>query len=145
MRILMIEDLEHYSQMLTRLLEGLDIDVASSLAEAHEMLAARRYDMMIVDLGLPDSAGLNTLRALKGYKIPKVVLTGQMNVSEEAVGLGISDFLHKTDRLDQVYERIMFNVAKVKPRKRFADNVFREIRACFEQSRAPVGVELTTA
>ncbi len=136
MRILMIEDLEHYSNMMVRLLDGLDIDVATSLGEAKVLLGARRYDMMLVDLGLPDSAGLDTLRALKGYKVPKVVLTGQLEVSMEAVELGVADFLHKTDRLEQIYERIMFNVKKIEKAKkpRFSPEVFGQIRACFERS-----------
>jgi DNA-binding response OmpR family regulator len=145
MKILMIEDQPAFSQMMVHLMEGLDIEVVDTLGAAIERLEAQRYDLLMVDLGLPDSQGIGTIRALRKWKTPKVVISGRFDISEEvAKEPGVIDYVAKTTPLGELSERIMFNVAKVRPRKRFTDNVFHELRACFERDRAWVG-ELTTA
>lgn len=145
MKILLVEDQLAFANMLARLLEGLDIHHVETMAEAREWLSDNRADLILLDLGLSDSQGLGTLRALKDIKTPKVVISGRFDISSEAYHEGAIDYIPKTTQVGEIVERVMFNVAKVRPRKRFSDNVFSEIRACFEQSRAPFEVELTTA
>ena len=138
----MIEDQVCFSDLIITVLEGLDIEAVESLKEAKEKLDIQRYDMLLIDLNLPDSQGLDTLRRLSHYKIPKVVLTGQFDLSEEASSM-CEDYLIKSD-ISTIYERIMFNVAKIRKAKRprFSNETFEQIKACFEGSRY-LGVELT--
>lgn len=144
MRILMIEDQPHFSGLVRNMLEGVDIDVAETMAEAKNLLRENRYDLILVDLGLPDSDGVGTLRALKDRKTPKVVLTGRFDLVSEAAELGCADYVYKTMELSDLYERLMFNISKVERvrRPRFSPEVFGQIRACFER---PVERELTYA
>lgn len=135
MKILMIEDQRHFAEMIVHGLEGLDIEVVESLGDAQKRLNEERYDLVFVDLGLPDSQGMETLRALRGYKIPKVVLTGRFDIAQEAAQEPfVQDFVVKTEFIG-LYERLLFNVAKVRKTKkpRFEAQVFEQIRACFEQ------------
>ena len=58
-RILHVEDDEDLQALLARLVEPLDVDLASagSLAEAREVLARQHFDLAIIDLVLPDGNG----------------------------------------------------------------------------------------
>lgn len=141
-KILMIEDQSHFAEMVVHLLEGLDIDVVGTLNAAKERLATKRYGLVLVDLGLPDSQGLDTLRALKGFKVPMVVLTARFDLSEGASTCGAIDYVVKTTEMSDLYERLMFNVSKVrKPKLRFAPDVFSKLQECL-QSSAPAELTL---
>jgi DNA-binding response OmpR family regulator len=143
MRILMLEDQEYFASLIKGQLEGFSVTVVNTLAEAKSALNTQSFDIMLVDLGLPDSQGIDTLKSLSKYKIPKVVLTGRSDISKEVAQFGAIDYVVKNDIVD-IYERVMFNVAKIQKAKRprFAPEVFGEIRACF--AREKVG-ELTYA
>lgn len=134
----MIEDHEPFAELMVHMLEGLDIEVVTTLADAKTRLAMCRYSLILVDLGLPDSHGLDTLCELQRYKTPKIVLTARCDLSSEAAALGACDFIYKGDvgsKVD-VYERIMFNVAKAqRSRKLLPHNVFEQIKACVTESR----------
>ena len=60
MRILVVEDEKRIADFLSRGLEsgGYAVDVANDGATAVEMVHATEYDLMILDLGLPDMDGL---------------------------------------------------------------------------------------
>lgn len=146
MKILMIEDNRQFAETFQYLLEGLDITVARTLSEGKSLLSLRRFGLIVVDLGLPDSHGLDTLRALRCYSTPKVVLTSTYDVAGEWASLGGIDYVCKTGDAATMVERILFNVSKIEKSRqpRFSDKVFTQIRACFE--REHVGrLELTPA
>jgi len=57
----------------------IDATMASSLAEAFEQVDAQRFELVLLDLSLPDSDGLETLTRMRrklGRDVPIVVLTG---------------------------------------------------------------------
>ncbi len=72
---------------------------AKSLGEALELLGQRRFDVVLLDLTLPDSHGLDTFRALhqRWPDSPTVVLTGLADerLAVEAVQAGSQDYLVK--------------------------------------------------
>ncbi len=76
-----------------------DVDAAVSLAEAGELLRESRHDIVLLDLSLPDSQGLDTVREVHRLvpEIPIVVLTGTEDeeVALKAVQLGAQDYLPK--------------------------------------------------
>ncbi|MDQ8202995.1 ATP-binding protein [Pelagicoccus sp. SDUM812003] len=76
------------------------IDVAESLGEAFDRLGLERYDLIVLDLGLPESQGIETLDAFyeaMGRDQPVIVLTAtdDESVGEEALRRGALDFLTK--------------------------------------------------
>ena len=80
-------------------LAAFEFEVAGRLSEAVERLQERSYHLMLLDLGLPDTNGLDTLiKAQKeASRIPIVVLTGN---DDEAAGVtavkqGAQDYLVK--------------------------------------------------
>lgn len=73
---------------------------ARSLAEASDLAGRGRFDAVVLDLGLPDSRGLETLRAVRdrlGPAMPVVVLTGLDDeiVAAAAVRAGAQDYVAK--------------------------------------------------
>lgn len=88
--VLAVEDDPVYQGLLRAWLSaeeaGYRLLVAGDLAAAREALRRRRFDLVLLDLTLPDSSGLQTLHAvqLDGGGAPVVVLTG---LEDEALGL----------------------------------------------------------
>jgi CheY-like chemotaxis protein len=79
LHILLVEDHEDTSRVMTRLLRTLNHEVrtAATVAFAIEMAKSHRFDLVISDLGLPDRSGLDLMRELKAaYGITGIALTG---------------------------------------------------------------------
>lgn len=87
------------------------IDRVHSLSEAIDWLASSECDALLLDLNLPDSHGLETLRALRtqSLELPIVVLTGGGDdaIGLEAVRLGADDFLDKDDLRKNLLDRAL--------------------------------------
>lgn len=79
---------------------GYAITCAENLKEALTLLSQQTYDIIISDLGLPDSQGLNTIRSVsKTVKHqPIIVLTSNDNehIGNESLSLGAQDYLIKS-------------------------------------------------
>ncbi len=104
LRVLLVEDnpgdarlIREYLAVDTR--EILRIDQCDSLASASARLAGTSVDVVLLDLGLPDSQGLDTLRSLhkQAPRTPIIVLTGldDEEAGLEAVRGGAQDYLGK--------------------------------------------------
>jgi signal transduction histidine kinase len=86
-----------------------DVDRVDRLSAAVDRLAGGSFDAMLLDLGLPDSRGIETLQLIRAENddIPIVLLTG---LSDEEVGLtsleqGAQDYLVKDTATPAVLER----------------------------------------
>ena len=100
--VLLVEDNPgdaRFVREMAREVPDLDIHHVDRLAAGIEYLAAQKVDVILLDLGLPDSQGLETLRAIlkSGCAAPVVVLTGQDDeaVGQAAVREGAQDYLIK--------------------------------------------------
>lgn len=104
MKVLLIEDSATDAVLITTHLQrskNLTVDVthARRLEHGMEALHLQRWDAVLLDLGLPDSNGLASLRDIKvaGNDVPVIVLTGNVDedVALEAVKHGAQDYLNK--------------------------------------------------
>jgi len=101
MRFLLIEDNADLARSIrTRLdLEGHAVDHAASLADAADHLAAAHYDLILLDITLPDGDGRQFLaRHRAGHAdTPVIVLTARSAVSDrvDTLDLGADDYLTK--------------------------------------------------
>lgn len=100
--ILLVEDDPRQSGALRSLFEESWPDTAVLVAATlQDALAHDRagVDAVLADLGLPDSSGLDTLRAVVGHfaPVPVIVLTGtaETELGEQAIALGAEDYLEK--------------------------------------------------
>jgi putative two-component system response regulator len=80
-------------------IDTIDLRFGGSLEEGMRLLESSKFDVILIDLGLPDSQGLETLQAVrtKYPEMPAVVLTGHADESTgiEAVRCGAQDYLIK--------------------------------------------------
>lgn len=105
-RVLLVEGSESDSALVDRAL-AIDPDAryeitrVSRLGTALNMIGRQRFDVLVSELYLPDSAGLDTVAALiaRDPSVPLVVLTGSVDESLaiQAVQLGAQDYLFKAD------------------------------------------------
>jgi DNA-binding response OmpR family regulator len=101
MRLLLIEDTLRLRELLIESIHsaGWRIDAFGTRAEAEEAVATTCYDLLLVDLGLPDGDGLDLIRALRrqGLGTPILILTARAAVDERISGLdaGADDYLVK--------------------------------------------------
>lgn len=139
MTILLIEDDKRLSDLICAAFPSDEVLTAASLAAATALLAVVKPVLMLVDLALPDSQGLDTLVALRSYKCPKVALTAnQESLPTEAAKLGAIDYVKKTNGMGDVLARVRFNVEKVRPVQRFAPETFDKIKQCLARDRTMV-------
>jgi PAS domain S-box-containing protein len=105
--LLLVEDNPGDARLIKELLidelgpDGFHIRYAESLAEALEHIAQRQPEVVILDLSLPDSFGLDTLYRIQSQwaALPVIVLTGNedQEVALMAVKAGAQDYLIKHD------------------------------------------------
>jgi diguanylate cyclase (GGDEF)-like protein/PAS domain S-box-containing protein len=114
-RVLLLEDERVTAEVVAQYLRripglAVQLDAAATLAEARELLARHSFDLLIVDLHLPDSSGLATLDAVaraSGGLI--IVLTADASppLRNSALARGAYDFLHKAQLNEASFERLV--------------------------------------
>lgn len=112
MRILLVEDNEVLRNSLARALraDGHALDEVASRAEAEAEFGLTDYGLVILDRGLPDGDGLQTLKRwrAKGSATPVLLLTARDGVHERIEGLdgGADDYVVKPFALDELRARV---------------------------------------
>lgn len=112
MRILLIEDDTVLGAALRDQIadDGHSLDWVRRLDAADDALAVVAYDLVLLDLMLPDGRGIPFLRALraKGNATPVMILTALDQISDRIEGLnaGADDYLVKPFDLDELSARI---------------------------------------
>jgi DNA-binding response OmpR family regulator len=112
MALLLIEDNERLAGLLKQGLErtGFRVDVIDTATDAIEALAAIKFEVVILDLGLPDEDGLSVLKTMRqrGDMTPVIVMTARGSLRERVEGLdsGADDYLVKPVALEELVARI---------------------------------------
>lgn len=126
-RLLIVEDEPGDAELTTERLSTLpeydfEVAVAASLEEAIGTIGRLHPDAVVLDLNLPDSQGIETLRRIRNAEadIAIVVLSGDINpdVRQTALEAGAQDFIGKDDPAVQLLARsVLFAVEKMKVHK----------------------------
>lgn len=112
MRVLIIEDEQKLAEILVRSLrgEGFIVDAASTADEGYQLASSDHYDLVILDLLLPDGSGTAVLRHLRQQqnKVPVLVLTarGDLDSKVENFEAGADDYLTKPFALPELMVRV---------------------------------------
>ena len=99
--IFLLEDDETLGRGIAMALTGSETSVIcrSTLAQARETLAKERFDLLILDVNLPDGSGLDLLRQVRseGSSTPVILLTANDLELDEVTGLeaGADDYITK--------------------------------------------------
>lgn len=114
-RLLLVEDNADYAAYINATLSGSDdpfrITSAGSLRQAGEHLSAGGIDVVLLDLCLPDSDGLETMHRVQAMArgVPIVVLSGVLDqhLAMAAMQAGAQDYLVKSDIQAAVITRVV--------------------------------------
>ena len=112
MRLLVVEDERDLARHLRRGLEeaAWTVDVCECVEDAWQQLRLNPYDLVLLDLGLPDQDGSELLRRLRaaGHSTPVLILTARGAVEDRIAGLnaGADDYLSKPFVFGELLARI---------------------------------------
>ncbi|WDR07482.1 response regulator transcription factor [Devosia rhodophyticola] len=112
MRILLVEDTHDVAGAIVASFgrRGDAVDHAITRAEANELLALQRYDVIILDINLPDGDGLSLLadQRRQGNTTPILMLTARLKIDDRVAALdqGADDYLVKPFDLRELEARV---------------------------------------
>ncbi len=128
-RLLLVEDSAIDRRLFLEYLKDdafvFETNYAETLSEALIKLASKHYDAVILDLGLPDSQGLNTFYSLqKEYpEVPVIIMSGLKveELAKQAVAKGAHDYLIKGEiDTHQLIKSIKFAIQRQHVRSKIA-------------------------
>ena len=105
-RILIIDDDEGYQRVFAKLVQvmGHSAMVASTLSEGIEQSESKQFDVVLLDVHLPDGSGLEAIpRFQQGTMPPEIIIVtglGDADGAELAMQSGVWDYINKGSTLD---------------------------------------------
>jgi DNA-binding response OmpR family regulator len=111
MRLILIEDNHRLAEMIRLALEanGFAVDRFATLAEARRALAGVAYDLILLDLGMPDGDGVDLIATLRRKKVmtPVLIITARDGIGDRVRGLdfGADDYLVKPFATEELAAR----------------------------------------
>ena len=138
-KILIVDDQDANIDLLEQTLrrEGYtEITSATDPTTVHDLHAANRYDLILLDLAMPDMDGFEVMEALQGIEsegyLPVLVITAKPEHKLRALKVGAKDFISKPLDLAEVLMRV-HNMLEVRllhlETKRLYEQVLEEKRA----------------
>lgn len=153
--VLIIEDEPKISRMLQLELqhEGYEVECAETGREGLDKATSREWDLILLDVMLPELSGMEVLRRLRGgdTKTPVILLTARDSIPEKVMGLdlGANDYVTKPFEIEELLARIRVSlrvrIAKApadEPLEWHLDDLYVNARTR-EVARAGQAVELT--
>ena len=110
-KILIVEDESSFSEAISFLLgkEGFETDVAENGRAALELFKASAYDLVLLDLMIPEVSGIEVCRAIRTTSmVPIIMLTAKDSEVDKVVGLelGADDYVTKPYSSRELVARI---------------------------------------
>lgn len=101
-RVLVIEDSQEFQLMIKSALgRGLQVEICATLAEARQKVSNDVFDLILLDVALPDGSGFEFCSELQGQektrKVPIIFLSGRNATTDKVLGLtlGAEDYVTK--------------------------------------------------
>lgn len=111
MRVLLVEDNARLADAVAEGLskQGFAVDRAATKSEAEGLRRAAEYDLILLDLGLPDGDGRDVVRSVRksGSSVPILILTARSALGDRVEGLdsGADDYVVKPVELPELVAR----------------------------------------
>ena len=128
MRVLLIEDDRAVTQSIELMLKSENFNVFTTDLgeEGPDLGKLYDYDIILLDLNLPDMSGYEVLRSLRVSKIktPILILSGNAGIEDKVKGLGFGadDYMTKPFHKDELIARIQAIVRRSKGHARSASS-----------------------
>ena len=126
-KILIVEDESSFSEAIAFLLgkEGFETDVAENGRTALELFKANSYDLVLLDLMIPEVSGIEVCRAIRNTSmVPIIMLTAKDSEVDKVVGLelGADDYVTKPYSSRELVARIKAVLRRGTPESADADS-----------------------
>ncbi len=111
-RILIVEDEERIASFLNKGLQrsGFTTEVVGDGVAGYALASSGQFDLMVLDLGLPELDGFAVLKKLRAEhsELPVIILTARGEVDDAVAGLegGADDYMRKPFAFDELLARI---------------------------------------
>jgi DNA-binding response OmpR family regulator len=122
--ILIVDDEASLRQTLARILQraGFEVTTTATGGEALSLLSQHSFDLVYLDLRMPDMSGLDVLKAIQAKfpELPVILFTAQpdLNSAVEALRRGAIDYLLKPLKPQTVIDRTKSVLAKTQKERR---------------------------
>lgn len=153
MKILLIEDDHMISDAIVRFIRKteLAIDAVHSLADAQLAVQTHDFELLVLDLNLPDGDGLSFLKSIRMQKneIPVLILTARDEPKQRVAGLdlGADDYLAKPFDMDELVARIRAllrrRTGRTAPKIHYGDLVLEPQKMEARLAGAPVAIPIS--
>lgn len=145
--ILVIDDDDRLRSLLSKYLseQGFLVTAAASAAEARGKLSAFMFDLLILDVMMPNETGLEFLASLKGKHIPTLMLSAMGETEDRIKGLelGAEDYLTKPFEPKELVLRIRAILRRVSTQEEKSQTVqFGDFRFDLSNSQLKKGDEI---
>lgn len=109
-RILIVDDERYITEMVKLCLvkNGYICETANDGTSAARKIEEKRYDLILLDIMLPDMDGYELIEYIKQFNIPVIFVTAKTAVTDKVKGLklGAEDYISKPFDLDELLARI---------------------------------------
>ncbi len=134
-RILIVEDDPNIAKMIaaTLAIGGYDSAICANGREAVERAAAEVFDVMLLDVMLPDMDGFTVIQHIRSDRLPVIFLTAMQDVADKVRGLklGAEDYIVKPFEAVELLARV--EVVLRRGRRQQERLTFRDIEVAVEE------------
>ena len=118
-RILLVEDDKNLSFITKRLLEsrGYEVFAALTLAQARELLQKKQFDLILLDMMLPDGEGTSLCGEVRKSSVCPIIFVSCLsdNLSKiSALQMGGDDYVTKPVNYEELIVRVQVNIRRAK-------------------------------
>lgn len=127
-KLLLVEDNEVMRVLASNTLKEFSLSMASNLKEAQVLMQTNSFDLILLDIGLPDGDGLTFLNSLSngsGAIIPVIIISGKTDIASKvtAFSFGAEDFISKPFDPIELKARVSAKLKKIEQSKANSDQM----------------------
>lgn len=127
-RLLLVEDNAVMQVLAANTLKEFSLSMVSTLKEAQTLMQTNTFDLILLDIGLPDGDGLTFLNHLSnasGAQTPVIIISGKTDIASKvtAFSFGAEDFISKPFDPIELKARVSAKLKKIEQAKTNSDQM----------------------
>ncbi|MES2802015.1 MAG: response regulator transcription factor [Bdellovibrionota bacterium] len=127
-KLLLVEDNEVMRALAANILKEFSLSMATTLKEAQALMQSNTFDLILLDIGLPDGDGLTFLNHLSnasGAQTPVIIISGKTDIASKvtAFSFGAEDFISKPFDPIELKARVSAKLKKIEQAKTNSDQI----------------------